>query len=220
MQAMTYWKQNVERRTALALLTATFFGRDALGVVKAAARSYVIHLPSHLVRFSLPTEMAREVPEDLVPDYFDPAEPGVFQKGFHSLANALHDFNGAMWVGALGSLSFDLLAIERSPEFQGDISNAEGLEKYIRWWVPLVGKGVASFFGRIELNGVQAVVRRFGDWEEMISFPIQNDMFVEFHLGIDTVSGTAHGSWVRRAESMRDAIRASIVVGPNKHGVG
>lgn len=126
----------------------------------------------------------------------------------------MYDFNGPFWVGAIGSLKFHVFAKERVKDFEGDITTAEGLEKYIDWKIPIARKiGVLSC---TTLNGVRAVSRRFGEYDEVLSYPIDQQMYVDFGLSVDFIPGgkSSDRSWVKKAVAMRDAIRASIVFGP------
>lgn len=121
----------------------------------------------------------------------------------------MYEFAGPFWVGSLGTLSFDVLMQQREPKFEGDITTPEGLEKYISKWFPLVNK--VGKFGRTELNGSAAVLRKFGDWDECWSFPVNQEMFLEFGLRVETVAGKWSGRWAKEARAMRDVIRSSIL---------
>src|ERR1043165_7857662 len=126
------------------------------------------------------------------------------------MVRTMNDLGGSFFTGPSGTLSFRVTVIERSADFEGDITTAEGLQKYIYWWVPLVRKGVVGKFGVVMLNGVEAVSRGTGSWDEVLSFPLDQKMFVEFGLTIDRLRGSGSASWIKRATAMRDAIRASI----------
>jgi hypothetical protein len=65
------------------------------------------------------------------------------------------------------------------------------------------------------LSGNQVLSRRFGDSKEIISIPLDQDMFIEFGL---TLMYWARGSksWVKRAHTMSDEVRASIMLKPRQ----
>jgi len=105
-----------------------------------AMKSYMIDLPHHVLRFSLPEEIAKEMTPLQVEKRFDPNEPGVFEGGFRQIAFHLHDFKGPFWVGAYGSLRFQFMVQKKNPEFGRDIAAVEGLERYVRHSLPLDGE--------------------------------------------------------------------------------
>jgi len=205
----------MQRRTFFSLVIFCAAGRVVAAGRKPAVRSYRIYLPDHVLEFSLPEEVARELSEGQVPDYFDPTEPNVFNRGFKPLLSALYDFNGPFWVGAKGSFEFYIFIQQRAPEFEGDISTIDGLEKYIEWWIPTVRNPARCTFGQSVLNGNQILSRRFDDSKEIISMPLDQGMFIEFGL---TLMYWARGSkgWVKKAHAMSDKIRASIMLKPRE----
>jgi hypothetical protein len=205
----------MQRRNFFSLVLFGVTGRLVAAERKPVVRSYRIYLPNHVLEFSLPEEIARDLREGRVPEYFDPTEPKAFERGFRPLLSTLYDFNGAFWVGAKGSFKFYIFIQQRAPEFEGDISTIDGLEKYIEWWIPKVRNPAFCTFGRSVLNGNQALSRRFDNSQEIISVPLDKDMFIEFGL---TLMYWARGSkgWVKKAHAMSDEIRASIVLKPRQ----
>ncbi len=171
-----------------------------------------VALPYHLLEFALPAEVAAQMHPGKINSSFDPVKG--FERGFQILTSKLYDFNGPFWVGARGSLKFYVYAIERPQEFLGDITTVDGLEKYIDLRIPSARKrGVLS---RVTLNGAPAVSRRFGDYIEVLSFPIDQQMYLDFGLRVEGIPGgkSTNTSWKKEAVAMRDAIRASIVFRP------
>ena len=203
----------MQRRAVLSTLLCSVVSKLAMGEDKRGMRAFVIHMPGHLLEFSLPNDLAWQLKDGRVPDYFDPKEPDAFENAHRTLASAMHDFNGPFWTGALGSLSFELNVYQRSTKYEGNVTTAEGLENYIDWWIPtIVRPHAASRFGRVVVNGIPAVSRGAGSWNETISFPLDEASFVEFRVRIVAVAGRTSGGWAHKAEVMRDSIRASIVV--------
>ncbi len=144
--------------------------------------------------------------------FFDTSEP--FENGYRPVTSTLYDFNGPIWVGARGSLGFYVFIQERSADYKGDITSAEGLQKYIASWIPDYIKPALGGFGRVDVNGVAAVSRGGGSLQEILSFPLDQAMFLEFGLTITVWSGNLSAGWVKRAEAMREAIRSSIHLRP------
>lgn len=128
--------EHMRRRVFLTALFAEFSSTLRAGDKHREMKACTAELPNHVLDFSIPEEMAREMSPRQVNSYFDPSRP--FERGFQIVSRTMYDFKGPFWIGALGSLSFHVFVQERAAEYKGGISTAEGLEKYIYWWVPLV----------------------------------------------------------------------------------
>jgi hypothetical protein len=196
----------MKRRIVIPVLFSSLCGGMVMAASSRKNRHCSVELPNHAIEYSLPEEVAREMRPEWIHSSYNPTKP--FERGYQGIVGATYDFNGPVWVGALGTLSFDVLMQQRAAEYQGDITTIEGLQKYISWWFPLVNK--VGKFGATELNGAPAVLRKFGEWDECWSFPIDQAMFVEFGLRVEPVAGKWSGGWVKKARAMRDGIRASI----------
>jgi hypothetical protein len=208
---------------------AWFWLATAIGMQAHAAspemRTFTIDLPYHVLRFALPEEMAREMSPLQVEKRFDPSEPGILESGFRVIANKLYDFNGPFWVGAYGSLGFNVSVIKRHPEYDGAIGTIDGLNAYIRWWT---GEGMGEFgYDLAELNGIPCVRRSYdtfahprqGDTTralEVFSYPLDDDMFLEVGCSITEWVPKSAKKWKKKAEAMREAINATIILEPRE----
>ena len=194
-----------------------------------AMRPYVIELPKHTLRFSLPLEIARELSPLEVESQFDPSRPKVFDGGFREIAGHLYDINGPVWVGAYGSLKFHFIVQKRSTAFDGDITTVEGLEHYVRQWNATIrGRDTGCAFSRALLNGMPAVRREWNrfldpanpepDHLVIFSLPLDDQMFLDVGFNIMEWAGGRgkEGKWKPKAEALREAIKSTIVLEPKR----
>jgi hypothetical protein len=65
---------------------------------------------------------------------------------------------------------------------------------------------------RTTVNGTDCLLRTTGEWFQVYSFPLDDEIYIEFALQIEKLSQRSNSKWVRRAETMRDAIKASLDV--------
>lgn len=190
-------------------------------------RPYKIDLPRHVLRFSLPEEIAREMSPLQVARYFDPNEPGVLEGGFRQLAGHLYDFKGPFWVGAYGSLKFHVMVQKKMPEYEDDISSIEGLDQYVRKWNRTIeGRATGCVFSQASLNGAPAVRRHWNTFVdpsdrepedlEIFSLPLDDGMFLDFGFNVMAwESGRKNErKWKSKAEALREAIKATIALEP------
>jgi len=195
----------MRRRTALSMLLLGAFDL-AVARNKAAMKEFAVHFPNHLLKFALPEEMVSWVPPAGVPDYFDPAEH-LFTRGFQTLFTTMVDFNGPFWMGARGSLFVNSDVSQLEPEYRERVDSIEALEKYLGWWVR--DERAIWRINRIDLNGTPVLVRSAGDSLQIVTMPLDENLFLQFSLRIDHVAGKS-SNWLKRAQSMRDAIKTSI----------
>lgn len=190
-------------------------------------KSYVIELPNHILRFSLPEEIAREMRPEQVERRFDLHDASFVKNGFREIAGTLHDIKGLFWIGAYGSLKFHFMVQKRNPAFGGDITVVDGLEQYVRRWNETIeGRATGCTFSRASLNGMPAVRREwntFGDSSkrepedfEIFSLPLNNEMFLDVGFNVRAwESGRGKESkWKAKAEALREAIKATVVLEP------
>lgn len=193
---------------------------------KPTMRAYSIDLPGHVLRFSLPEEIALGMTPNEVEKRFDPLDPAYFRNGFREIAGTMYDFKGPFWVGAYGSLKFDFSVMRRKSEYQGDITTIETLDGYVRWWIN-IGKHAKAFtFDRNALNGKPAVRRWWNTFAEprvpesehleIFSLPLDEEMFLDVGFNIMEWKGGRGkaAKWKAKAEEMREAIKATIVLEP------
>jgi hypothetical protein len=202
----------MNRRTLLSAMITGMSRIVAADESKGRMTRCTVELPNHWLEYAVPDEVARQMAPFEINTYFEPLRP--FKDGFRVMARTMCDLGGSFFTGPSGTLSFTVIVLERSADFEGDISTAGGLQNYIYWWVPLVRKRAAGKFGVVMVNGTEAVSRGTGSWDEVLSFPLDQKMFVEFGLTIDQLRGGSSASWIKRATAMRDAIRASITLRP------
>jgi hypothetical protein len=188
-------------------------------------QSYLIELPHHILRFSLPEEIARDLSPREIESRFDPRDPSFVRNGFREIAGTMHDFNGPFWVGAYGSLKFHFMVQKKNPQFGGDITTVEGLERYVRQWNETIeGRATGCVFSRASLNGMPTVCRewnRFGDssnrepdYLEIFSLPLNDEMFLDIGFNVMCWEGGRgkESKWKPKAEALREAIKATIVL--------
>ena len=187
-------------------------------------RSYSIDLPHHVLRFSLPDEIANEMTPLQVEKRFDPNERGVAEKGFRQIAGHLHDFKGPFWAGAYGSLKFHFMIQKRAADYQGDITTADGLDRYVHWWI---GNDTSKFvLSHATLNGAAATRREhntFGDRDkaepedlEIFSLVLDQDFFLDVGFNVMEWEGgrDKEGKWKVKAEALREAIKDTVLLEP------
>lgn len=188
-------------------------------------QSYAIELPHHVLRFSLPEEIARDLSPREIEARFDPRDPSFVRNGFREIAGTMHDLNGPFWVGAYGSLKFHFMVQKRQAEFGGDITTVDGLENYVRQWNRTIeGRATGCIFSRTSLNGMRAVRREwdtFGDpnkrepeYLEIFSLPLSDEMFLDVGFSVKAWEGGRgkESKWKAKAEALREAIKTSIVL--------
>lgn len=190
-------------------------------------KPYAIDLPNHVLRFSLPEEIVRgDLPVTLV-QRFEPQNASFVKNGFYEIFATLYDIKGPFWVGAYGSLKIHLMVQKRNPEFGRDITAVEGLERYVRQWNRTIeGRATGCVFSRAALNGMPAVRREwntFGDPSkrepedfEIFSLPLSDELFLDVGFNVKAWEGGRgkEGKWKAKAEAMREAIKATIVLEP------
>lgn len=196
---------------------------------------FEIELPEHVLHFALPEEYVRAMTPAHVASEFDPSSPsfdqaGFERAGFRSIAGTLYQFKGPFWVGIVGVLSFDLIVNKRSDLYGDQIETVAGLQKYIERWIS-AGEYAGRFaIDRTTLNG-RLVVRRawntFGNPEdprpeerEIYSFPLGGEMYLEAIFNVGDWRPDRRDSWKPRAEKLREAIKASIVLEPKSFNSG
>ncbi|WP_404425806.1 hypothetical protein [Nibricoccus sp. IMCC34717] len=190
-------------------------------------RPYAIELPRHILRFSIPEEIAHNLSPREVEVRFDPCDSSFAKNGFREIAGTMHDFNGPFWVGAYGSLKFHFMVQKKRAEFAGDISTADGLEFYVRQWNGTIeGRATGCTFSRVLMNGMPAVRREwntFGDSStiepdnlEILSLPLSDEMFLDIGFNIkEWESGRGkEREWKPKAEALREAIKATVILEP------
>ena len=204
----------MKRRTFLSAVIIGSAGNIVIAKSKPANVTCSVDLPNHVLEYSLPEEVARQMSARMADTHFDASEP--FERGFRGIAGTMVDLGGSFFTGPSGTFTFDVLVIERSAEYVGDISTAEGLKEYVSWWLPTLRKlrSEREHFGLVTINGSEAVSRGLGTPQEILSFPLDQKMFVEFGLLIRWLRAGANAPWVKKAEAMRDSIRASIRLRP------
>lgn len=109
------------RLLAALWLGAWTAGNGPLHAAGPAMQPYVIELPGHVLRFSLPVAMARGNRPVKQVTRFDPRDDSFARKDFYKVFSVLHDFNGPFWVGAYGSLKIHVMVQRRRAEFPDDI---------------------------------------------------------------------------------------------------
>ena len=203
---------------------SSLIGRSA---VAPAMRAYRIELPHHVLRFSLPEEIAEQLRPDQIEQRFEMQDVSFVRNGFREIAGGLYTIDGPFWVGVYGSLRFHFMVQKRSPEFSGDITTVAGLEQYIRQWnKTIVGRATGCVFSRASLHGMPAVRRewdRFGDpgniepdYLEIFSLPLDSEIFLDVGFAVRAlVPGRGReGKWRPKVEALREAIKATVVLEP------
>ena len=199
----------------------------ALNLLSAAApsmRPYVIDLPNHTLRFSLPEEIAKRMSPLQADPKFDPKTSATYERdGFRGLASKYYQFQGPFWVGAYGALRFDFRVVRREKNIEGNVTTLDALDRYVRRWLEYLKNAKGYAFGQLEMSDSRWVFRRkstFGQVaegaEEMQGFscPIDETMFLDVGFWItETVPGSIT-KWKSQAEAFREAIKATIVLQP------
>lgn len=188
-----------------------------------ATKAYSIDLPHHTLHFSLPAEIARIVSPKAIDPKFDPGTPDFEKNGFRCITRLMYDFNGPFWVGANGSLHIDFIVHKRRAGFEGSILTPEGLLKYIDWWL-----GVEGCYSMTAKLNTAPAVKRFGNnlaniaryetpcYFETFSFPLDETMFLDLNFSTSAWDGSRDKTkkWAIKAEALREAIKATIVLAP------
>jgi hypothetical protein len=202
----------------------------AVGVFAAQPdlRSYQISLPHHVLRVTLAEKMAREMPPWKQPvTRFDASDPYYERDGMRELATATFPYKGPFWVGTIGSLKFHFMVQRRLPEYVGEITTIEGLDRYLRWWNPKIDNDADNcVFSRSTLNGMPTVRREWNslgnanisepEYLEIFSLPLDEGMFLDVGLNIREWVGGRRDKWMKKAEEMSEAIKTTITLEPKK----
>jgi hypothetical protein len=201
----------------------------ALHASAPSANSYAIDLQGYVLHFSLPEEMADAIPPWKLVQTFDPADRDYLSAGFLQVAAGLYELKGPFWVGTRGSLGLNVTVQRRSRDYTGAIDTLDGLERYLRWWMRS-GNHVEVFSFENSMLGGKCVRRwcdtfdappvRSGEREELeiYSVPLGGDEFLDIGFDItESIPGTAE-KWKKKAEELRDAIKATVVLEPKPAG--
>ncbi|MGC4074982.1 MAG: hypothetical protein QM760_21285 [Nibricoccus sp.] len=212
----------------------SFLGLLLIGVVtlQAAApamRFYAIELPQHVLRFSVPEEIARTLSPLEIESRFDPQDSSFLKNGFRQVAGAMYDFNGPFWVGAYGSLKFHFMVQKKMAGYDGDITTVEGLDRYVHSWNATIRtRATGCVFSQASLNGLATVRREwntFGDatkrqpqYLEIFSLPLEDDIFLDVGFNVMGWEGGLgkERKWKAKAEALRELIKASVVLEPKR----
>jgi hypothetical protein len=122
----------------LRLVALVGLASSVASLLSAAApimRPYTIDLPHHILRFSLPEEIAQQMGRLQIDKSFDLTDAAYRRNGFRDLASKYYPIRGPFWVGAYGALRFDFTVVRRVAEYKEDITTVDGLERYVRWWI-------------------------------------------------------------------------------------
>lgn len=206
----------------LGLITAA-----SLSAAEPATRHYSVNLPHHVLRFALPEEVAREMPPWKQPDQqFDAVNPSFSRDGFREIATATYEYKGPFWVGTIGSLKVHFMVQRLSLNYHGKGGTIEDLDRYVHWWISKGRNAKGCLFSRSTLNGAPAVRREWNTFGnpgelkpehiEIFSLPLDEDMFLDVGFNIrEWVPGRAK-KWKGKAETLRETIKATIVLEPKK----
>jgi hypothetical protein len=188
-------------------------------------KHYAINLPGYVVRFSLPSEIARKLGPREIEEQFTPDDVSFRKNGFRLVAGTSYDLRGPFWGGAYGSLEFHCMVQQKLPQFSGNVETVEGLESYVRQWNSTIeGRATGCVFSRVSLNGMAAVRRewnRFGDPKtrepdclEIFSLPLNDELFLDVGFTImawEAGRGKEH-KWKPKAEALRELIKSTILL--------
>ena len=187
-------------------------------------RHFVVDLPNHTLRFSVPEEIASQMSPRQADPTFDPKTSKTYERdGFRGLASKYYQFQGPFWVGAYGALRFDFRVVKRREDYRGRIATPDGLARYVPWWIEGLKNAEGYAFGQVSMAAASWAFRRksrFGlvaqGAEEMQGFscPIDETMFLDVGFWItETVPGSA-AKWKPKVEAFREAIKATITLQP------
>ena len=192
---------------------------------RAAMQTYVIDLPQHTLRFSLPTEIAREVSPQQVEASFSPTDASFRRVGFRQIAGHMHDFKGPFWKGALGSLKFHVMIQKRYEEYRDEIASIDGLARYLQLWnKKVLSNDPIRSSDRSMLNVARAIRREWTTFDdpscreprqlEIYSLPLDQEMYLDlgFHMMMWGPGRGSESRWKPKAESLRESIKATIVL--------
>ena len=196
----------------------------ALSAAAPSMRPYVIDLPNHTLRFSLPEEIAAKMSPLQADPKFDPKTSDTFDRdGFRLLASKYYQFQGPFWVGAYGALRFHFMVVRRKGEYSEEISADDGLNRYLQWWRAEIRSKEGYTVGQVELSNRRWVYQHGNTFGQVVqgaedmqlySCPIDEAMFMDVVFSItETVPGSA-AKWKPQAEAFREAIKATIVLQP------
>ena len=189
-------------------------------------KPYAIDLPNHVLRFSLPEEIVRgDLPVTLV-QRFEPRDASFVKNGFYEMFAMLYDIKGPFWVGAYGSLKIHLMVQKKLPEYESETATIEKLERYVHWKISRGNDAQGCVISRSSLNGAPSVRRQwntFGDPRkrepedlEIFSLPLNDELFLDVGFNVKAWEGGRgkEGKWKAKAEALREAIKATIVLEP------
>ncbi len=180
-------------------------------------RTYSIELPDHVLRFSLPEEIARQMPEYRISKRFDSEDPAFKKDGFQNIAGWLHDFNGPFWIGAYGSLKFHFFVQHVRPDYPKKVRTQDELDTYVHWW----NRSLSKFNFIIEkaaLNGMACTRRSTttappdAEHREIYSLRLSDELFLDVGFTIIEWKTGRTKSWKPKAEALREAIKQTIVL--------
>jgi hypothetical protein len=226
----TYKHYKSPMRNKIATFLWLYFAMTAaMQASTPAMKSYTIDLPDYVLHFTLPEEMAKDIPPWKLVQRFDSTDSSYLSNGFLEIVAGYHEFKGPFWVGAYGSLEFGFSVQKPLPEYQGEITTLDGLGCYIQWWTNKTNPTYGFKFDKGALNGttwVRRWVNTFGSplgsnlselhEQEILSQPLNHEMFLEAYFNItESVAGSAK-KWKQKADELRDAIKATIVLEPKK----
>jgi len=224
---MNHMKQKMTACFGVLALAIGMVGCASLATPANAPQT--IDLPHYVLHFTLPDEMADAIPPWKLVPKFDPADSNYLRVGSLAVATGLHEFKGPFWIGTRGYLGFNFTVQRRSREYGGEINTLDGLERYLRWWMRS-GSDVEDFSFDRSILAVKCVRRwrdtfggpanSAGEREELeiFSVPLDGEEFLDigFHITESIPGSTAE--WKQRAEELRDAIKATIVLEPKSTG--
>jgi hypothetical protein len=207
--------------------------RDLMASPLGGVRTYSIELPTHVLRFSLPEDVAQQIRPQQIKSKFNPMDRAYRQDGFCILASKYLQFNAPFWSGPLGGpsiyggMEFEFCMVQRYSSYNGDITSLQGLDHYVRWWIGNRATGKGFEFGRATLvnkewvyrwrntiGGAPAAGELSPSEAQVFSFPIDEDMFLEVRFYIKDYTPESSKKWKERADVIREEIKATIVVEP------
>jgi hypothetical protein len=211
------------------------FAGDLVASPKPEMRTYAIDMPKNVLRFSLPEDVARQIRPQQIESRFDPMDPAYLRDGFRIVAIKYLQFGAPFWSGLLGGpatyggLEFNFCVVKRLGNFKGGITSLDGLDRYVQWWIGSLETGKGFKFGRATImdkewvyrwrntiGGAPAASERETSDEQAFAFPIDENMFLEVRFWITDYAPNSSKSWKKRADAIREEIKATIVLEPKK----
>jgi hypothetical protein len=197
-------------------------------------RDYAVDMPNHVLRFSLPDDVAEQMLIRHVDNRFDPIDKIFQQDGFHVVVHKYLEFYAPVWSGPLGGpsiyggLRFEFSVVKRdSNYYSGDITSLDGLDRYVRQWIDHRESKKGFQFGRTTImnkewiyrwrntiDGALATGEREPTDVQAFYFPINEYMFLQIYFEITDYEPTKSQRWRRDAEAIRDEIKTTIVLEP------